>query len=347
MVNVSLRNRKSGNHTRSNMRSKQRIARSNTRNRKRHGGKPGEKPGEKPIETTSNQKPLSGDFSLISKNVVQIFPIKYQVNRADFIRTLDPYTETLKKTTPTHIFSKKDIETSYEHAEETTVVSSATDCFSDENSVFLKLWGWAGMKSASNNMANVYEIASQQFIEEISLKHNTVHNVIVHYDGDPMCEKKADKFTHALFFPIVLSALKEAGYSVHLVITKFDTDGVSKLLAKFFTVNKDTYTLNTKPDPRAPEMQRHYHPYIPFADKITFILAQEKPGKIKEYESSEIWNENLLRFHFPQAAATIDNRYCICVGANAEQGIQGIRNFLQKNIFCKTFHCTNVIGVKS
>lgn len=297
---------------------------------------------------------------MISNNVVQIIPIKDQVSRADFITTLDPYTETFD--IHAHTFSKKEIQTSYEHAEETTVVSSATDCFSHENSVFLKLWGWAGMKSASNNMANVYEIASQQFIEEIRLKPQNVQNVIVHYDGDPMCEKKADKFTHALFFPIVCRALKDAGYSVHLVITKFDTDDdVNKLLAKFFTVNKDkdtdTYTLNTTPSPSvAPEKQRHYHPYIPFADKITFILAQKKDlekikehqsSEIWEHQSSEIWNESLLRFHFPQAAATIDNRYCICVGANAAQGIHGIQNVLQKNIFCKTFHWTNVIGVTS
>lgn len=197
----------------------------------------------------------------------------------------------------------------------------------------IKLWGWAGITVYSENVIEIYKAAIDEIIKKIKLeKEGKKDTIIIHWDGDPQINKYdketpfMGKFSHAIFLPFIINKIKNDleldGVKIHIIITKVDikeneTDNErdkKKILEKIADEINETgnYKIRTEIN----DLNKHVFPYLTGVDAIDVIVKYDKAS------TTEKINEELLQKVLTYNKINNANRYCILIGANAEEGIK-------------------------
>ena len=213
----------------------------------------------------------------------------------------------------------------------------------------LKLWGFAGIRSATDCIP-AYKEAVEKLMPAILnfVKAYKPENVAIaiRFDGDPMFEKSAPKFTHALFGPLVAEELRKhfkasdvSTPHIALVMTKVDGDPKEKFISKFFDTIDGNHVLRSKETPG-------YHSY-PGADlfesgktgHFDSIMVAYALGNWKEQPASEVKNQQIfLKLLDKKPVAD----FCICIGGNTQGGatswlenLPAFTNVVRQTIFAE------------
>jgi hypothetical protein len=214
----------------------------------------------------------------------------------------------------------------------------------------IKLWGFAGMVSASGCFWS-YRRAVDALYPDIRDRVNEATRamkdvaIVIRFDGDPMLEKKG-KFTHAFFAPLVAQELRykfddvgKRAPHIALVITKIDKGPVPDLVRKFMDKDGDHYRLRVKrtlekkdADGKVIQTAQHSYPGLErhrgHFDSITIAIAMGKydgaPALSSEVKNQFMYRNLLTSNKFKGVIAD----YCICIGGNTEGGATSWAEFL-------------------
>jgi hypothetical protein len=224
----------------------------------------------------------------------------------------------------------------------------------------IKLWGFAGMVSASGCFWS-YKRAVNELYPDIRDRVNEATRamkdvaIVLRFDGDPMLEKKGNKFTHAFFAPLVAQELRykfeddgKKAPHIALVITKIDKGPISDLVSKFMDKDGAHYRLRGKrtlekkdADGKVIQTAQHSYPGADIIDEnnshldrprhfnsITIAIAMGKyeplPALSSEVKNQFMYRNLLTSNKFKGVIAD----YCICIGGNTEGGATSWAEFL-------------------
>ena len=211
----------------------------------------------------------------------------------------------------------------------TILASSNSILFSNNDIITIKMWGFSGITMYSDPFLiysnAIYALLNGDETRGIKGLRNLINDyiessggaepsILLHFDGDPACEKKDNKMSHCIFAPMVAKILKrELGLPIHLMIIKIDKDEVSDIYKKFVDKDEDNYTMRLVSPKNGPP--QHFYPNFTneFFESCTIYAEKVSSTKDSEVKTSSIITSLL--------GERIKARCCLCVGSNSQNGV--------------------------